>query len=124
MRASLQCRSREDIFFAGQITGVEGYIGNIATGLLAGANAVRLIMDEELLVFPKTTMLGALCHYISNAAPGDFQPMKANFGILPQLEGKRVKGKRKRKRVYSSRALHDMETYLTTNNAHSHYRKS
>ena len=124
LRASLQCRSREDIFFAGQITGVEGYIGNIATGLLAGVNAVRLIMDEELLVFPKTTMLGALCHYISNAAPGDFQPMKANFGILPQLEGKRVKGKRKRKRVYSSRALHDMETYLTTNNAHSHYRKS
>jgi methylenetetrahydrofolate--tRNA-(uracil-5-)-methyltransferase len=111
LRASLQFRNREDLFFAGQITGVEGYMGNIATGLLAGLNAVRLIQGENLLIFPKTTMLGALCHYVSNADPRDYQPMKANFGILPPLEGKRIRGKRQRSQAYSSRALSDLNAF-------------
>ena len=84
--STLQAKQRDDLFFAGQITGVEGYVGNIATGLLAGINAARLLMGESLISLPETTMLGALCHYITHAKAADFQPMKANFGILPPLE--------------------------------------
>lgn len=120
LRASLQFRNREDLFFAGQITGVEGYMGNIATGLLAGMNVVRLIQGENLLIFPKTTMLGALCHNVSNADSRDYQPMKANFGIMSPLEGKRIKGKRQRSQAYSSRALRDLNDYIKTNIAYSH----
>jgi methylenetetrahydrofolate--tRNA-(uracil-5-)-methyltransferase len=82
---TLQLRQRPDLLFAGQITGVEGYMGNIATGLLAGLNAARLIRGQAPFVLPVATMLGALCHYITSAALKDFQPMKANFGILPEL---------------------------------------
>ena len=82
----LQFLTRDNLFFAGQITGVEGYAGNIATGLLAGWNAARFLKGQTPIQFPRTTMLGALCHYITNANPADFQPMKANFGILPPLE--------------------------------------
>ena len=113
INAALQFKQREDLFFAGQITGVEGYVGNIATGLLAGINAARYLQKKELLVFPPTTMLGALCHYISNAAPEDFQPMKANFGIVPPLHEK-VKGKRARAQQYSLRALEDLNTFLNS----------
>lgn len=86
LNPTLQLRQRPDLFFAGQITGVEGYMGNIATGLLAGLNAARLIRGQAPFVLPVATMLGALCHYITSAALKDFQPMKANFGILPELD--------------------------------------
>ena len=105
---SLQSRVRPDLFFAGQITGVEGYAGNIATGLLAGINVTRLMDGEELLVLPTISMMGALCHYVSNADPDTFQPMKANFGLFPALEPPRDKrkwSKRERYRLYSERAL-------------------
>ena len=82
LNATLQTKKRNDLFLAGQITGVEGYAGNIATGLLAGINAAKFLKTEELLTLPATTMLGALCHYITNADAKHFQPMKANFGIL------------------------------------------
>ena len=75
-----------DLFFAGQITGVEGYLGSIATGALAGINAARLAGGREAVCPPRTTMLGALCRYISAAELESFQPMKANFGLLPELE--------------------------------------
>jgi methylenetetrahydrofolate--tRNA-(uracil-5-)-methyltransferase len=75
LRPTLQFRSHEQLFFAGQITGVEGYMGNIGTGLLAGLNAARLHMGLEPLKLPATTMLGALCHYVTHASPADFQPM-------------------------------------------------
>jgi methylenetetrahydrofolate--tRNA-(uracil-5-)-methyltransferase len=75
-----------DVFFAGQITGVEGYTGNIATGMLAGWNAARVLRGQEPLTLPLETMLGALCHYITHASPADFQPMKANFSLLPPLD--------------------------------------
>ncbi|HEY64683.1 MAG TPA: FADH(2)-oxidizing methylenetetrahydrofolate--tRNA-(uracil(54)-C(5))-methyltransferase TrmFO [Caldilineae bacterium] len=110
LRPTLQFRKRDDLFFAGQITGVEGYVGNIGTGLVAGINAARLLQGLELLVFPPTTMLGALCHYVTHADPKDFQPMKANFGILPPLE-RRIRNKRARNRAYVDRALADLEAF-------------
>ncbi|MEP0804036.1 MAG: methylenetetrahydrofolate--tRNA-(uracil(54)-C(5))-methyltransferase (FADH(2)-oxidizing) TrmFO [Chloroflexota bacterium] len=110
LRPTLQFRQRDDLFFAGQITGVEGYMGNIATGLLAGVNAARLLHGEEPLTLPPTTMLGALCHYVTHADLKDFQPMKANFGILPPLEAK--VHKRERGRAYAERALADLRALL------------
>ncbi|MFN8595756.1 MAG: methylenetetrahydrofolate--tRNA-(uracil(54)-C(5))-methyltransferase (FADH(2)-oxidizing) TrmFO [Anaerolineae bacterium] len=112
LNATMQFRGREELFFAGQITGVEGYIGNAATGLVAGLNAVRLLRDEALLVLPPTTMLGALCHYITHAEPKDFQPMKANFGIMPELPNA-PRGKRDRARAYSQRALNDLKGFMS-----------
>ncbi len=110
---TLQSRLRPDLFFAGQITGVEGYMGNIGTGLLAGLNVVRILAGKPPLELPPTTMLGALCFYITHADMKDFQPMKANFGILPQLVTDQRMGKRDRARFHSERALSDLKTYLS-----------
>ncbi|HEY2981498.1 MAG TPA: methylenetetrahydrofolate--tRNA-(uracil(54)-C(5))-methyltransferase (FADH(2)-oxidizing) TrmFO [Anaerolineales bacterium] len=110
--ATLQHVGRDDLFFAGQITGVEGYMGNIATGLLAGVNAARQAQHKELVRLPLTTMLGALCHYVTHAALKDFQPMKANFGILPALASAQRTGKRERAAAYAERALGDLDAAL------------
>jgi methylenetetrahydrofolate--tRNA-(uracil-5-)-methyltransferase len=107
---TLQSNQRSDLLFAGQITGVEGYMGNIATGLLAGINAARLHVNKEPIILPQTTMLGALCHYVTHADLKDFQPMKANFGILPPLETRIAK--RERGKAYAERALTDLRTTL------------
>ncbi|MBZ0306418.1 MAG: FADH(2)-oxidizing methylenetetrahydrofolate--tRNA-(uracil(54)-C(5))-methyltransferase TrmFO [Anaerolineae bacterium] len=107
---SLQFRSRSDMFVAEQLTGVEGYLGNIATGLLAGVNMARHLLREPLLVLPPTTMLGALCHYVTHAEPKHFQPMKANFGILPEL-ATRTKDKRSRYAAYVERALDHLREF-------------
>jgi methylenetetrahydrofolate--tRNA-(uracil-5-)-methyltransferase len=108
---TMQFRGRADLFFAGQITGVEGYIGNIATGLLAGMNAARLLRGLEPVSLPETTMLGALAHYITAADMKDFQPMKANFGILPGLELP-SKGKRERAQQYVQRGQAEFERWM------------
>lgn len=108
LEPTMQFRARADLFFAGQITGVEGYVGNAATGWLAGVNAARLLCGEAPLTLPPTTMIGALCHYITHAEPGEFQPMKANFGILPPLEDA-PRSRRDRSKAYSARALRDLE---------------
>jgi methylenetetrahydrofolate--tRNA-(uracil-5-)-methyltransferase len=113
---TLQFRSRPDLFFAGQITGVEGYMGNIATGMLAGINAAHLLQGKSLLALPDTTMLGALCHYITHAALRDFQPMKANFGILPSLSLDHPVRKPERLRLFAERARADLEIFLEQNN--------
>jgi methylenetetrahydrofolate--tRNA-(uracil-5-)-methyltransferase len=111
--SSLQSRQRENLFFAGQITGVEGYMGNIATGLLAGINAARLISGTTPLQLSRDTMLGALCYYITNIDLKNFQPMKANFGILPPLENVNPKNnKRERADLYAKRAILSMEEFL------------
>ena len=110
LRPTLQHRHRPDLLFAGQITGVEGYMGNIATGLLAGINAARLHQQLEPITLPQTTMLGALCHYVTHADLKDFQPMKANFGIFSPL-GSKVP-KRERGRAYAERALADLESMI------------
>ncbi|MCP4142789.1 MAG: methylenetetrahydrofolate--tRNA-(uracil(54)-C(5))-methyltransferase (FADH(2)-oxidizing) TrmFO [Chloroflexi bacterium] len=113
LRPTLQFHNRDDLLFAGQITGVEGYIGNVATGLLAGQNIVRILNQTPLLQLPETTMLGALTQYITHATLKDFQPMKANFGILPPLEqsGKKI-GKRERAALRAERAISDLDDYL------------
>jgi methylenetetrahydrofolate--tRNA-(uracil-5-)-methyltransferase len=113
LRPTLQHHQRDDLFFAGQITGVEGYMGNIATGALAGINAARLLKGQAPLTLPKTTMLGALCHYVTHADLKDFQPMKANFGILPPLVLTGKHGKRERGAAHAKRALRDLEIYLS-----------
>ncbi|NMC52015.1 MAG: methylenetetrahydrofolate--tRNA-(uracil(54)-C(5))-methyltransferase (FADH(2)-oxidizing) TrmFO [Chloroflexi bacterium] len=112
LNAHLQFKTKPRLFFAGQITGVEGYLGNIATGLLAGLNAVRFLHDQPLLQPPPTTMLGALLNYITQAEINHFQPMKANFGILPPLSNP-PRNKRERASAYADRALQDMQNWLT-----------
>ncbi len=109
--ATMQFRGRDDLFFAGQITGVEGYIGNAGTGLLAGINAARRMAGQPLWTLPGETMLGALAHYISHAEAKRFQPMKANFGIMPPLDPP-VRNKRQRYNRYSERALESLERFL------------
>lgn len=114
LRPTLEHVRRQNLWFAGQITGIEGYVGNIASGLLAGINAARTLKGESALVLPETTMLGALCRYITQASAADFQPMKANFGLLPALTGQ-IKDKRRRYLAYVERALGDLEDYLRRN---------
>ncbi len=111
LNASLDFKLRPGLFFAGQITGVEGYMGNIGTGWLAGVNAARWMKGEPLMILPQTIMLGALCHYITHAEMADFQPMKANFGLLPEPPGT-VHGKRNRRHIYTRNAQHSMKEFL------------
>ena len=110
LHATLQSRDRSDLFFAGQIAGIEGYMGNISSGLLAGLNMARFMKGLPLLEFPLDTMLGALHHYLANADPQSFQPMKANFGILMPLEVKR-QSKKERGFAYAKRALNSMRYF-------------
>lgn len=113
LEPTMQFRNREDLYFGGQITGVEGYVGNLATGLVAAVNMTRYLQGQPAWVLPKTTMLGALCHYVSHAEPAYFQPMKANFGILPEFEPP-IKNKRDRYNAYSQRGLEDMACSIQT----------
>jgi methylenetetrahydrofolate--tRNA-(uracil-5-)-methyltransferase len=103
LQPTMQYRARADLFFAGQIVGVEGYMGNAATGLVAGINAARLLNGDFPLIFPTQTMLGALCHYVTHASAKSFQPMKANFGLF-SLPEQRL-GKSERYEYYRERAL-------------------
>ena len=100
---TMRYRDSESLYFAGQITGIEGYVGNIATGLVAALNLSRQLQAQPAWVPPPSTMVGALCHYVTQADPRRFQPMKANMGILPPLHPP-VKGKVARKRAYAQRA--------------------
>jgi methylenetetrahydrofolate--tRNA-(uracil-5-)-methyltransferase len=110
---SLQFQHRADLFFAGQVTGAEGYLGNIATGVLAGINATRIIQGKEPLTFPPTTMIGSLIHYITHASLKDFQPMKANLGLLPPLIN-HISDKQKRNKSLLQRTRQDFETFRTS----------
>ena len=97
----------KNIFFAGQITGVEGYVESIATGLVAGINASRFLLNKDSFILPKETMIGTLINYISS--PNDkFQPMNANFGILPELDRK-IKDKKERYLELAKRSLVEIE---------------
>jgi methylenetetrahydrofolate--tRNA-(uracil-5-)-methyltransferase len=106
---TLQWRERSDLFFAGQMTGVEGYIESAAIGLLAGINGARLVEGRQPLVPPATTVLGALLRYITDRERKHFQPMNVNFGLLPPL-ATRLPGKQK-KELLAKRALADMEEW-------------
>ena len=105
-----QFRERADLFFAGQMTGVEGYVESAAAGLIAGINAARLVLGEAPIVFPAETAMGSLARYITEADPDHFQPMNVNFGLFPPLET-RVKPKRERYRQLAARALRSMEEF-------------
>jgi methylenetetrahydrofolate--tRNA-(uracil-5-)-methyltransferase len=111
LRPTLQFHNRDTLFFAGQITGVEGYAGNIGTGLLAGVNAANSLQGKPLWELPSTTMMGALCYYVTHAEPKSFQPMKANFDLVPKFT-EIVRDKRLRKQRYAERALNDLDTFL------------
>ncbi len=113
LKPTLQFRERADLFFAGQIAGIEGYMGNIAAGWLAGVNAVRLTQGQPPLTPPPETMIGALMHYITHTDAQTFQPMKANFGLVPSL-AKRVKGKRARREAYARRALEALNLWKSS----------
>ncbi|MFN2114191.1 MAG: methylenetetrahydrofolate--tRNA-(uracil(54)-C(5))-methyltransferase (FADH(2)-oxidizing) TrmFO [Anaerolineae bacterium] len=112
LESTLALRQRRDLFLAGQLTGIEGYAGNAASGLLSGANAARSLLGEGPVTPPATTMLGALCHYVTTADPRYFQPMKANFGLLPALVPP-VRRKRDRQTAHSARALHNLEVFIS-----------
>ena len=112
LRPTLQFHNRHDLLLAGQITGIEGYVGNIASGLLAGWNAARLYQRLQPMTLPETTMLGALCHYVTHASAADFQPMKANFGLMPQLANGDGRNKRERAALYAQRAMDDLNSFL------------
>ncbi|MBI5879384.1 MAG: methylenetetrahydrofolate--tRNA-(uracil(54)-C(5))-methyltransferase (FADH(2)-oxidizing) TrmFO [Chloroflexi bacterium] len=111
LHPTMQFRQRDDLLFAGQITGVEGYVGNIGSGLVAGINAARLLRGDSPLTLPPETMLGALCHYVCSAAGDDFQPMKANYGIMPMLVPE-VRQKKARYAAFSERALKALDAVL------------
>lgn len=105
-----QMKNHKNVFFAGQITGVEGYVESIASGLLAGINAVNYVLGKEKLVFPVETIIGALTDYIST--PNEkFQPMNANFGILPKLP-ERIRDKQERYKKLSERSIETMRRIL------------
>lgn len=111
LNADFSMRKRPKLFFAGQITGVEGYMESASSGILAGLNAARKIGEKTPLILPGVTMMGALSRYISDETVSNFQPMGANFGILPSLET-RIKDKKERYAALSERAMKALETEL------------
>ncbi len=108
---TLAMRERPQLAFAGQITGIEGYAGNAASGIVAGVNAARRLLGLPPRELPTTTMLGALCHYVTHAEPDHFQPMKSNFGLLPPLEPAE-NNKRLRNLRYGERSAADLDSFL------------
>jgi len=108
---SQQMKKNPNIIFAGQITGVEGYIESASSGMIAGINMSRIVNDLQPLIFPKSTAHGAMCHYINDNTNNNFQPMNVNFGIFPEL-GIRIKSKAERYRKYAERALNDLEAFV------------
>ncbi len=111
LQPTLQCKKRESLFFAGQITGVEGYVESAAAGLVAGINAARMAVGKSPLVFPRETAHGALLHYITTADAKCFQPMNITFGLIPPLE-KKIKNKKLRNQTIARRALEKLSTFI------------
>ncbi|ANB58308.1 m(5)U-54 methyltransferase [Anoxybacillus sp. B7M1] len=111
LRPTYQLKEREDLFFAGQMTGVEGYVESAASGLVAGINAARLVLGQELIVFPPETAIGSMAHYITSTNPKHFQPMNANFGLFAPLE-EMIKDKKRRNEEYAKRALDTIQNFI------------
>jgi methylenetetrahydrofolate--tRNA-(uracil-5-)-methyltransferase len=112
LHPTLQLRSDASIFFAGQLTGVEGYVESSAAGMVAGLNAARLASGLDPITFPKETIIGALLDYITNCPLKRFQPMNANFGIMPPLDPPIKKDDQKKARLVE-RALTALEALQT-----------
>lgn len=111
MKPTLQFHDNERLFFAGQLTGVEGYVESASSGLIAGINMARIINGAEPVVFPETTAHGALCRYITDNTIKVFQPMNVNFGIFPQPEF-RIRNKKEKSAYYAERALNDLGKFI------------
>ncbi len=111
LNADFSFRENKNLFFAGQLTGVEGYMESAASGLIAGINAANTVLGKNKIVLPKETMIGALAGYISDETVSNFQPMGANFGILPELVD-RPRDKKERGAAYAKRALEALDRYI------------
>ncbi len=114
LNSDYSVKENNHLFFAGQITGVEGYMESASSGIMAGINACRILNGKKTLTLPETTMIGALSAYISNPSVDKFQPMGANFGVLPELEN-RPRDKRERGAAYSQRALENLDKFIIEN---------
>lgn len=108
LQQSYQSKKREDLFFAGQMTGVEGYVESAASGLMAGINAAKLAKGEAPIIMPQETTIGSMAYYITHAEGKHFQPMNANFGLLPELP-ERIRDKKSRYEALANRALVALE---------------
>ena len=116
LKQTFQSRKQENLFFAGQMTGVEGYVESAASGLVAGINAVKLFNDEEVVIFPKTTAIGSLPYYITHTDSKHFQPMNVTFGIVEELEGPRIRDKKERYTKVAERALNSLTDIISKDN--------
>nr|WP_127580590.1 FADH(2)-oxidizing methylenetetrahydrofolate--tRNA-(uracil(54)-C(5))-methyltransferase TrmFO [Paenibacillus koleovorans] len=113
LRPTYQFRDRDDLFFAGQMTGVEGYVESAASGLIAGMNAGRMARGLACVTLPPETALGSMAHYITSADPAHFQPMNANFGLLPPVE-ERIRNKKLKNEKLAERALETIQNFSST----------
>lgn len=111
LNASYEVKKRPDLFFAGQMTGVEGYVESAGSGLVAGINAARKALGQNVIAFPKDTALGSMANYVTTTNANNFQPMNASFALLPPLEGKKVRNKRERHLKISERGLDSLEAF-------------
>ncbi|AIG27625.1 FADH(2)-oxidizing methylenetetrahydrofolate--tRNA-(uracil(54)-C(5))-methyltransferase TrmFO [Brevibacillus sp. 7WMA2] len=110
LRPTYQYKDRDSLFFAGQMTGVEGYVESAASGLLAGINAARLAKGEEQIILPVETVMGSMAHYITTTNAKHFQPMNANFGLLPSL-GIKIRNKKEKNEKLAERALGSIQNF-------------
>ncbi|APH05269.1 FADH(2)-oxidizing methylenetetrahydrofolate--tRNA-(uracil(54)-C(5))-methyltransferase TrmFO [Bacillus weihaiensis] len=108
LKATYQYKNREDLFFAGQMTGVEGYVESAASGLVAGINAAHFILEKDLIEFPNETAIGSMARYITTTNADNFQPMNANFGIFAELP-QRIKSKKERNEAHATRAIETIQ---------------
>ena len=111
LNASYEAKQRPGLFFAGQMTGVEGYVESAGSGLVAGINAAREALGEEVAIFPKDTALGSMANYVTSTNPKHFQPMNASFALLPGLEGKKIRNKKERHLKISERGLESLDKF-------------
>ena len=108
---TLQLKNRQNLFLAGQLSGVEGYVESAASGLIAGINAARLSKGDDGVCFPKETAIGSLANYITSADPVNYQPANISYGLFPPLPS-RVRGKRNRREHLSRRALSHLKEFI------------
>ena len=120
LNSDFSAKANRNVFFAGQITGVEGYMESASSGIMAGINAAGRVLGYESLLLPETTVIGCLSRYIADKSVKDFQPMGANFGIMPELEN-RPRDKRERGQAYADRSLKDLDNYLESVSQNENY---
>jgi methylenetetrahydrofolate--tRNA-(uracil-5-)-methyltransferase len=108
--ATYQSKERKNLFFAGQMTGVEGYVESAASGLIAGINAARMSIGQDPLIFPAESAMGSMARYITETNPKSFQPMNVNFGLFPQLPVK-IRDKNTRNLELAHRALETIQNF-------------